>query len=73
MILDAIAQFVDIKSKSEQEELHFNVPLAAEEESSEGKILLEHTEGTFHLNGTVDTEQNPFIADDIVKRLPAVL
>lgn len=73
MILDAIAEFTDVKGKSEQEELHFNVPLASEKESSEGKILLENTEGTFHLNGAIDTEPNAFIADDIVKRLAAML
>ena len=64
---------MNIKSKREQEELHFNVPFAAEEKSAEGIVLFENAEGTFDLNGAVDTEQNPFIADDIVKRLAPVL
>ena len=73
MILDAIAEFLNIKGKREQEELHFNVPFAAEEESAEGIVLFENAEGTFDLNGAVDAEQNAFIADDIVKRLAPVL
>ena len=73
MILDAIAELMDIKSKSEQEKLHFNVPFASEEESAEGIVLFENAEGTFDLNGAVDAEQNAFIADDIVKRLAPVL
>ena len=69
MILDAIAKFLNIKSKSEQEKLHFNVPFAAEKESAEGEVLFENPESTFDLNGAVDAEQNAFVADDIVKRL----
>ena len=64
---------MNIKGKREQEELHFNVPFAAEEESAKGEVLFENAEGTFDLNGTVDAEQNAFIADDIVKRLAPVL
>ena len=73
MILDAIAELMDIKSKSEQEELHFDVPFAAEEESAEGIVLFENAESTFDLNGAVDAEQNAFIADDIVKRQAPVV
>ena len=73
VIPDAIAEFLNIKGKREQEELHFNVPFAAEEKSAEGIVLFENAEGTFDLNGAVDTEQNAFIADDIVKRLAPVL
>ena len=73
VILNAIAEFLNIKGKREQEELHFNVPFAAEEKSAEGIVLFENAEGTFDLNGAVDTEQNAFIADDIVKRLAPVL
>ena len=73
MILDAIAKFLNIKGKREQEKLHFNVPFAAKEESAEGIVLFENPECTFHLNGAIDTEQNTFIADDIVKRLSAML
>ena len=73
VILDAIAEFLNIKGKREQEELHFNVSFAAEEESAEGIVLFENAEGTFDLNGAVDAEQNAFIADDIVKRLAPVL
>ena len=73
VILDAIAEFLNIKGKREQEELHFNVPFAAKEESAEGVVLFENAESTFDLNGAVDAEQNPFIADDIVKRLAPVL
>lgn len=73
MILDAIAKFLNIKGKREQEKLHFNVPFAAEEESAEGIVLFENAESTFHLNGAVDAEQNAFVADDIVKRLSSML
>ena len=73
MILDAIARFLNIKSKSEQEELHFNVPFASEKESAEGIVLFENAKGTFDLNGAIDAQENTFIADDIVKRLPAML
>ena len=58
MFLDAIAKLMDINSKSEQEKPHFNVLFAAEEKSSEGKVMFENPECTFHLNGAVDTEQN---------------
>ena len=73
MILDAIAKFLNIKGKREQEKLHFNVPFAAEEESAEGIVLFENAKGTFDLNGAIDAQENTFIADDIVKRLPAML
>ena len=73
VIPDAIAEFLNIKGKREQEELHFNVPFAAEEESAEGVVLFENAKCSLDLNGTVDAEQNAFIADDIVKRLSAVL
>ena len=72
-ISDTIAKFLNIKSKSEQEKLHFNVPFAAEEESAEGIVLFENSECAFHLNGAVDTEQNALVANDIVKRLAPVL
>ena len=72
-ISDAIAKFLNIKSKSEQEKLHFNVPFTAEKESADGIVLFEHAEGTFDLNRAVDTEQNAFVADDIVKRLSSML
>ena len=73
MILDAIAKFLNIKGKREQEKLHFNVPFAAEEESAEGIVLFENAESTFDLNGAIDAQENTFIADDIVKRLAPVL
>lgn len=72
MILDAIAQFLNIKGKREEEKLHFIVPFAAEQESAEGVILFENAECALDLNGTVDAEQNTFITDDIVKGLFAV-
>ena len=73
MIMDAIAELMDIKSKSEQEKLHFNVPFAAEKESTKGKVLFENTKSALDLNGSVDAEQNTFIADNVVKRLTAML
>ena len=73
MILDAIAEFLNIKGKREQEELHFNVPFAAEKETAESVVLFENAKCSLDLNGAVDTEQNAFIADDIVKRLAPVL
>ena len=68
MISDAIAKFLNIKGKREQKKLHFNVPFAAEQESAEGVVLFENAECSLDLNGTVDAEQNTFIADDIIKR-----
>ena len=73
MILDAIAKFLNIKGKREQEKLHFNVPFTAEEESAEGIVLFEHAEGAFDLNRSIDAKQNAFVADDIVKRLSSML
>ena len=64
---------MNIKSKREQEELHFNVPFSAEKETAEGIVLFENAEGTFDLNGAVDAQENAFVADDIVKRLAPVL
>ena len=73
MILDAIAEFLNIKGKREQEELHFNVPFAAEEKTAEGVVLFENAKCSLDLNGSIDAQENPFIADDIVKRLPPML
>ena len=73
MILDAIAKFLNIKGKRKQEELHFNVPFAAEEEAAERVVLFENAKCSLDLNGTVDAKQNTFVTDDIVKRLSAVL
>ena len=56
MILDAIAELMDIKSKSEQEELHFNVPFASEQESAEGVVLLQNSKCTLYLNGAIDLD-----------------
>ena len=64
---------MNIKGKREQKKLHFNVPFSAEEKSAEGEVLFENAEGTFDLNGSIDAEQNAFVADDIVKRLAPVL
>ena len=73
MILDAIAKFLNIKGKREQEKLHFNVPFTAEEESAEGIVLFENAKSALDLNGSVDAEQNAFVADNVVKRLTAML
>ena len=73
MILDAIAKFLNIKGKSKQEELHFNVPFAAEKEAAEGIVLFENTKSALDLNGSVDAEQNAFVADNVIKRLTAML
>ena len=73
MILDAIAKFLNIKGKRKQEELHFNVPFAAEEEAAERVVLFENAKSSLDLNGAVDAEQNAFVADNVVKRLTAML
>ena len=72
MILDAIAKFLDIKGKGEEKELHFNVPFAAEKETAESVVLFENAKSSLDLNGSVDTEQNTFIADNIIKGLSAM-
>ena len=43
MILNAIAKFLNIKEKSKETKLHFNVAFAAEKESAEGIVLFEKT------------------------------
>ena len=73
MILNAIAKFLNIKGKRKLEKLHFNVPFATEKKTAESVVMFENAECSLDLNGSVDTEQNTFIADDIVKRLSAML
>ena len=54
--MNAIAEFLNIKGKRKQEELHFNVPFPAEEESAEGIVLFENAKCSLDLNGTVNTK-----------------
>ena len=72
MFFNAITKFLNIKGKSQQEALHFNVPFASEQESAEGIVLFQNSKCTLYLNGAIDAEQNTFIADDVIKRLPTV-
>ena len=62
----------NIKGKSQQEALHFNVTFASEQESAEGVVLFQNAKCTLYLNGAIDAEQNTFIADDVIKRLPTM-
>lgn len=45
----------------------------AEEKTVERVILFENAKCALDLNGMVDTEQNAFVADDVIKRLSAKL
>ena len=46
----AVAKFFNIKSKSEQEKLGLNIPLASCQKASEAIILFENTENTLDLD-----------------------
>ena len=68
----AVAKFFNVKSKSEKEELGFNVPLASCQKAPKTVVLFENTENTFDLNGTVSPQKNTLVTRESLQYLGAV-
>ena len=68
-LLDLSMQFVDIISKTQEQDLQFYFGFSSEQKSLELIVVFQNPKSTFYLNGSVHTIQDACFAHDIFVRL----
>ena len=57
----AVMKFIDVESESKQEKLCFSLIFSSGKEAPEIPVLLQYTEGSLYLNGTILPQYIPVI------------